>query len=147
MTLNIGDNLRGCIGEIEPFRELYQAVTARAVDSAFRDPRFPQLSPEELRRVTIEISALTPAKPVASWKEIVIGKHGMTITKNGRSAVFLPQVAPEQGWDLAETLTYLSRKAGLAEDAWKMPDAKFTVFEAIVFHEKNKNSARSCAKK
>ena len=136
VTLNIGGNLRGCIGEIEPFRELYQAVTARAVDSAFRDPRFPQLSPEELRRVTIEISALTPAKPVASWKEIVIGKHGMTITKNGRSAVFLPQVAPEQGWDLAETLTYLSRKAGLAEDAWKMPDAKFTVFEAIVFHEK-----------
>ena len=60
----------------------------------------------------------------------------MTITKDGRSAVFLPQVAPEQGWDLATALTYLSRKAGLAPDAWKSPDAKFTVFEAIVFHER-----------
>ena len=59
----------------------------------------------------------------------------MTITKDGRSAVFLPQVAPEQGWNLEETLTYLSRKAGLPADAWRAPDAAFTVFEAIVFSE------------
>ncbi len=137
VTLNLGNDLRGCIGEIEPVRPLYQAVTARAVDSAFRDPRFPQLSPAELEHVTIEISALTPSKPVKSYQDIVIGKHGMTITKEGRSAVFLPQVAPEQGWDLATTLTYLSRKAGLAPDAWKSPDAEFTVFEAVVFREEN----------
>ena len=135
VTLKIGEDLRGCIGEIEPMRPLYQAVTARAVDSAFRDPRFPQLTPEEFRRVEIEISALTPARPVNSWQEIEIGRHGMTITKDGRSAVFLPQVAPEQGWNLEQTLTYLSRKAGLPADAWRSPDARFTVFEAIVFKE------------
>ena len=135
VTLKIGDDLRGCIGEIEPFRPLYQAVTGRAADAAFRDPRFPQLTPAELPRVEIEISALTPAKPVATWREIEIGRHGMTIEKNGRSAVFLPQVATEQGWTLEETLTYLSRKAGLPADAWKSPEAKFTVFEAIVFKE------------
>ena len=87
------------------------------------------------KRVEIEISALTPSRPVGSWKEIEIGRHGMTITLNGRSAVFLPQVATEQGWNLEETLTSLSRKAGLAPDAWKSPEAKFTVFEAIVFRE------------
>ena len=135
VTLKIGNDLRGCIGEIEPFRPLYKAVTERAVDSAFCDPRFPQLSPEEFKKVEIEISALTPAHPVKSWREIVIGRHGMTITKDGRSAVFLPQVAPEQGWDLEETLTHLSRKAGLPADAWRSPDAAFTVFEAIVFSE------------
>ena len=135
VTLKIGEDLRGCIGEIEPMRPLYQAVTARAVDSAFRDPRFPQLSPDEFRRVEIEISALTPSRPVNSWQEIEIGRHGMTITKDGRSAVFLPQVAPEQGWNLEQTLTYLSRKAGLSGDAWRSPDARFTVFEAIVFKE------------
>ena len=135
VTLKIGENLRGCIGEIEPVRPLYKAVTERAVDSAFCDPRFPQLSPEEFKRVEIEISALTPSQPVSSWRDIVIGRHGMTITKDGRSAVFLPQVAPEQGWNLEETLTYLSRKAGLPADAWRSPDAAFTVFEAIVFKE------------
>ena len=135
VTLKIGEDLRGCIGEIEPFRPLFQSVAGRAVDAAFRDPRFPQLTPFEFRQVEIEISALTPARPVSGWREIEIGRHGMTISKSGRSAVFLPQVAPEQGWTLEETLTYLSRKAGLPSDAWKSPDAKFTVFEAIVFKE------------
>ena len=83
-----------------------------------------------------EISALTPPKPVLSYNDIVIGKDGMIISKNGRSAVFLPQVASEQGWDLAQTLSHLSQKAGLSSDAWKS-GAKFTVFQAIVFNEKD----------
>ena len=126
--------LRGCIGEIEPYRPLYQAVTARACDAAFRDPRFPSLHPGEFQGIRIEISALTPAKPVKSWREIVLGKHGMTLEKDGHFAVFLPQVATEQGWTLEETLTYLSRKAGLPPDAWRT-GAEFTVFEAVVFSE------------
>jgi len=62
----------------------------------------------------------------------------MVIQKDGRSAVFLPQVAPEQGWDLPTTLSHLCRKAGLPSDAWKASDARFTVFEAIVFGEDKK---------
>ena len=58
----------------------------------------------------------------------------MTLTKHGRSAVFLPQVAPEQGWGIEETLTHLAMKAGLPPDAWR-EGASFTVFEAVVFHE------------
>lgn len=58
----------------------------------------------------------------------------MTLTKNGRSAVFLPQVATEQGWSLEQTLSHLAAKAGLPPDAWK-DGAKFTVFEAVVFSE------------
>ena len=127
-------SLRGCIGEIEPYRPLYQAVTQRACDAAFRDPRFPSLQVGEFQGIRIEISALTPAKPVKSWHEIVPGKHGMTLEKDGHFAVFLPQVATEQGWTLEETLTYLSRKAGLPPDAWRT-GAEFTVFEAIVFSE------------
>ena len=49
----------------------------------------------------------------------MLGKHGMVLSKQGRSAVFLPQVAPEQGWDIDQTLTHLSMKAGLPPDAWK----------------------------
>lgn len=134
LTDKSSQQLRGCIGEIQAFRPLFEAVSARAVDSAFRDPRFPALAPAEFDRVSIEISVLTPEHPVASWRDIVIGKHGMTIHKSGRSAVFLPQVAPEQGWDLATTLTYLAQKAGLRPDDWR-EGARFTVFEAIVFNE------------
>ncbi len=134
VTLHKQGDLRGCIGEIFPRRALYEAVMDHAMNSAFNDTRFPQVAQKELAEIEIEISALTPPQPVASYKDIEIGRHGMVLSKQGRSAVFLPQVAPEQGWDLATTLTHLSMKAGLPPTAWK-EGAQFTVFEAIVFSE------------
>jgi AmmeMemoRadiSam system protein A len=134
VTLTVDRELRGCIGEIEPRREIWRVVREQTVNAALRDPRFPPVTPRETDRIRIEISALTPSRPVASHREIVVGRHGMTLSKHGRSAVFLPQVATEQGWDLATTLTHLARKAGLPGDAWQ-DGATFTVFEAQVFHE------------
>jgi MEMO1 family protein len=132
------DQLRGCIGEITARRPLYQAVPELAIQSAFNDPRFPELCPAELDGITIEISVLTPERPVASWRDIEIGRHGMTLSKRGRLAVFLPRVASEQGWTLEETLTHLAMKAGLGPDEWRT-GASFTVFEAIVFGEKDEH--------
>ena len=126
--------LRGCIGEIMPMRPLVEAVAERAVDSARRDPRFMPVTESEIANLRVEVSALTPPKPVASWQDIVLGRDGMTLEKNGRFAVFLPQVAPEQGWDLATTLSYLSQKAGLPPEAWR-EGAAFETFQADVFHE------------
>ncbi len=134
VTLTVRRELRGCIGEIFPRRPLYEAVMERAVDAAVNDPRFRPVTEKELPTLEYEISALTPPVPVNSYQDIVIGKHGMVIQKNGRSAVFLPQVAPEQHWALEETLTHLSLKAGLPQDAWK-EGASWTVFEAIVFSD------------
>jgi AMMECR1 domain-containing protein len=56
------------------------------------------------------------------------------LTKDGRRAVFLPQVATEQGWDRATMLEHLSRKAGLPSDAWRR-GATFEVFTAWIFGE------------
>lgn len=126
--------LRGCIGEILPMRPLVEAVAARAVDSALNDPRFLPVTEGELASLRVEISALTPPKPVDSWKDIVLGRDGITLEKDGCFAVFLPQVAPEQAWDLPQTLSFLSRKAGLPSDAWRS-GATFETFQAEVFHE------------
>lgn len=134
VTLHENGDLRGCIGEIFPRRPLCEAVMDQALNSAFEDPRFSPVVAAEVPKLHVEISALTPPVPVNSWQDIIIGKHGMVLNKNGRSAVFLPQVAPEQGWDLPTTLTHLSMKAGLPPDAWK-EGASYVVFEAIVFHE------------
>ena len=65
----------------------------------------------------------------------MIGRHGIILSKGFRAATFLPQVAPEQGWDLSETLQHLSLKAGLSGDDWKDPDAEFFVFTAEVIEE------------
>ena len=62
------------------------------------------------------------------------GTHGIVLQKGEHRALFLPQVAPEQGWDLETTLENLSIKAGLSPDAWK-EGASFLVFQAEVFGE------------
>jgi len=135
VTLNEHGELRGCIGEIVPRRPIWKVVSEQALNAAFHDPRFSPVLADELSEIEIELSILTPPRPVGSWKDIVIGKHGMVLSKAGHSAVFLPQVAPEQGWGLEETLAHLSRKAGLPSDAWR-EGAEYLVFEAQVIHEK-----------
>ncbi len=134
VTLHKHGQLRGCIGEIFPRRELYEAVAEQAVNAAFHDPRFPRLREDELSDVDIEISALTVPHRVNSHEDIVLGEHGIVLYKGAHSAVFLPQVAPEQGWTLEETLCHLAMKAGLGSTDWES-GCEFHVFEAIVFSE------------
>ncbi len=135
VTLNLDGELRGCIGEIMPRREIWKVVREQSLNAAFHDTRFAPLSKGELGRIKLEISILTPLRPIASWQGIEIGKHGILLTCANRSAVFLPQVAPEQGWGVEETLTHLALKAGLPKDAWRDKSATFFVFEAQVIHE------------
>jgi AmmeMemoRadiSam system protein B/AmmeMemoRadiSam system protein A len=126
--------LRGCIGDIFPRRPLYKSIIGNAINAAVNDRRFRPVTITECNDIKIEISALTAPKPISSPEKIRIGVDGVVLNKDGRSAVFLPQVAPEQGWNLDQTLTNLSLKAGLAGDAWK-EGASFLVFQAVVFGE------------
>lgn len=134
VTLKKEGRLRGCIGYILPRTALYRAVIENAVNAGWRDPRFPPLAASEIPDLEIEISVLTVPRKVASPGEIVIGEHGVILEKGFQSAVYLPQVAPEQGWGVEETLTNLSLKAGLPADGWKEA-AEFSVFRAQVFSE------------
>jgi AmmeMemoRadiSam system protein B/AmmeMemoRadiSam system protein A len=134
VTLHKHGQLRGCIGNIWPVEPLVNGLVNRAVDAAVNDSRFTPVTPDELPELEVEISVLTKPKRVDSYRDIVIGKHGMVVKKLGRSAVYLPQVAPEQGWNLQQTLSHLSLKARLPQDAWRQ-GAEFEVFEAQVFKE------------
>lgn len=132
VTLTQEGRLRGCIGYIEGIKPLVDTVADNGRSAAVGDPRFRPVTDEELANIHLEVSALTPLVPVSGPEEIVIGRHGVVLAKNGRRAVFLPQVAPEQGWDRDTTLTHLSVKAGLDPDGWRQ-GAEFLVFEAEVF--------------
>jgi len=134
VTLKKRGDLRGCIGHMVGDRPLAEQVGAMALQSAFEDPRFKPVTLRELPDLDIEISVLTPMKPVSGPGEIVVGRDGVLLRKGGRSAVFLPQVAPEQGWGRDEMLNHLSQKAGLPSGAWR-EGASFETFQAIVFGE------------
>ncbi len=134
VTLKDRGRLRGCIGHMAEDRPLCQVVGAMALQAAFNDRRFSPVTLDEWKNLSIEISALTPYKKISSVDEIVIGRDGVLLRKRGHSAVFLPQVAPEQGWNLNDLLEHLCAKAGLGSDCWK-DDAELFVFQAEVFSE------------
>lgn len=134
VTLKKRGNLRGCIGRMTPDRPLAALVGAMALQAAFEDPRFSPVTLKELPDLEIEISVLTPMKPVPNPGAIVVGRDGVLLKKGGRSAVFLPQVAPEQGWGRDEMLDHLAMKAGLPAGTWR-EGAEFSTFQALVFGE------------
>jgi len=136
VTLHERGQLRGCIGYIEALKPLFQTVRDMAVAASTEDPRFRPVEAGELDGVDIEITVLSPMRTVPSPDSVVVGKHGVVIRKAGRGAVFLPQVPVEQGWDRNTYLSELCLKAQLPRDAWKSPDAKFSVFTGQVFGEK-----------
>jgi AmmeMemoRadiSam system protein A len=113
---------------------LGQTVGAMALQAALHDPRFAPMALSEVSHLEIEISVLTPMKPIAGSEEIVIGRDGVFMSKAGASAVFLPQVAVENKWNKSEMLDNLCLKAGLSTGCWKR-DARFRVFQAEVFSE------------
>ena len=134
VTLYAHGELRGCIGHMAEDRPLVQNVGAMALLAATEDPRFPPLGPDELKDVEIEISVLSPLVPVAGPEAVVVGRDGVQIRKDGHVAVFLPQVAGEQGWDHDTLLSQLCLKAGLPGDAWKN-GAEFWTFRSVHFRE------------
>jgi hypothetical protein len=134
VTLKRDGALRGCIGHLGQDLPLCRVVREMATAAAFQDRRFPPLARAELAGVTIEISALTRPRAIDGLAEIVIGRDGVILRKGMRSAVFLPQVAVEQGWDRDTLLTQLALKAGLPADAWR-EGAEFQTFQAEVFGE------------
>jgi len=136
VSLHKRGNLRGCIGIFDAHSPLYQTVSDMAISAGWQDPRFPGLSPEELKELEIEISVLSPLKP-AKPEEIEVGKHGIYITKGFYRGVLLPQVAIEYGWDRETFLEHTCLKAGLAPSAWKEPDTEIEIFSAEVFSEKD----------
>ncbi|MFC1679410.1 AmmeMemoRadiSam system protein A, partial [Elusimicrobiota bacterium] len=116
---------------VEP---LFQGVVRNAVNASAYDRRFSPVQPAELRHIQVEVSVLSPLKKVSSYEEIIPGWHGIVLKKASQQAVFLPQVAMEFGWGLEQTLSQLSKKAGLERDGWK-DGAQFEIFEAQIIPE------------
>jgi AmmeMemoRadiSam system protein A len=118
VTLTRDRELRGCIGYTEPVKPLAEAVAHCAVSAATADPRFPPVTSEELSRLRVEVSVLSPLRRIDNPEEVQVGTHGLVITDGTRHGVLLPQVATEFGWNRETFLRQACVKAGLPGDAW-----------------------------
>jgi len=136
VSLHERGGLRGCIGYVEAVKPLYQAVREMAVAASTEDPRFPPVKVEELDKIDIEITVLSPLRPLPSPDSIIVGKHGLVIRKGFHSGLLLPQVPVEQGWDREQFLTHICLKAGLPPGSYEDKDAQLFTFTGQVFGEK-----------
>lgn len=124
VTLNIGKQLRGCVGFPDAVYPLHEGISKAAMSAAFNDSRFAPLTKKEFNNVKIEVSILSVPRmievsnPEDYIKNIEIGKEGLIVKGTFESGLLLPQVAKEQGWNQEIFLSQTCVKAGLPADSW-----------------------------
>jgi AmmeMemoRadiSam system protein A len=134
VTLHLRRRLRGCIGVVEAYEPLGEAVARCAAGAALNDPRFSPVRPEEIEELQIELSLLSPLEPVLP-ENIEIGKHGLLISKGTKRGLLLPQVAVEHKLGREQFLEETCRKAGLPAEAWREPETQIFGFCCEVFSD------------
>jgi AmmeMemoRadiSam system protein A len=125
VTLEINNQLRGCIGTIVAFQPLVSDVAYHAYAAAFTDPRFTKLQREEFSQLEIHISILSKPELIHCHSESHLlqqlrpGIDGVIITAGKQRATFLPSVW-ESLTEPHEFLMHLKRKAGLDPHYWSV---------------------------
>lgn len=136
VTLRLAGRVRGCMGILDSTRPVAEAVREAAISAALQDPRFPPVTPAELRDLRIEVSILSPPRPMRSLDELEIGRHGVIVRRATQRGLFLPQVARDHQLDRESFLSRCcTEKAGLPAAAWRDPDSEVLLFTTQVSTE------------
>ena len=127
VSLHVRGRLRGCLGHIEADLPLVTATATMAAAVTREDPRFPPVRPDELEGMEVEVSVLSPLRPIAP-DEVVPGRDGLMIRRGPRAGLLLPQVATEYRMDRRGFLEALCQKAMLPPGAWRESGAELRGF-------------------
>ena len=108
-------DLQGCIGTLEADRGIVDDVASNAVAAGTRDPRTLPCTLDDVDKLDVELSILSPLESIDSVDDIRVGIDGIVMHAAGRRATFLPVM-----WELLPTkdvfMAELKRKAGLHRD-------------------------------
>ncbi|MEE3420393.1 MAG: AmmeMemoRadiSam system protein A [Lachnospiraceae bacterium] len=126
-------SLRGCIGTIAPVRScVAEEILRNAVSAAVRDPRFPEITSDELPYLEISVDVLGPTEKIDSPDWLDVKRYGVVVTKGQRRGLLLPNL---EGVDTVEQqIAIAAQKAGLDTDE---EDYSLERFE-VVRHEAGK---------
>lgn len=93
VSIKKSGELRGCIGTLEPTQDnLALEVVRNAIDSATRDPRFLEVTPDELADLSYSVDVLSPAEPVAGPDELDPKRYGIIVRLGPRRGLLLPDL-------------------------------------------------------
>jgi len=104
--------LQGCIGSLEAHRCIVDDVASNAVAAGTRDPRTVPCKLDDVDKLDVELSILSPLSPLASEADIRVGTDGIVLIADSRRATFLP-VMWERLRDVPTFMRELKHKAGL----------------------------------
>ena len=140
VTLHKSGGLRGCIGTIEATTSLLTNVEENSKNAAFKDPRFPSLTRDEISDIDIEISVLTVPKKLSFVDgedlkcKLKPGIHGVILSQGWHRSTFLPQVWVQLP-NKEEFLECLCQKGCMEKTAWKSTDITVQIYEVEYFSE------------
>ncbi|MFW6034948.1 MAG: AmmeMemoRadiSam system protein A [Halothermotrichaceae bacterium] len=108
--------LRGCIGTIEATRDnMAEEIIHNAISAAFRDPRFPSVSKNELDKLEYSVDVLGQAEKVDNLDQLDTEKYGVIVEKGRKRGLLLPRLEGIE--TVEEQLNIARRKAGISAGA------------------------------
>ena len=85
--------LRGCIGTIGPTtRSIADEIIQNAISACSNDPRFPEIGPDELKWLEINVDILGEPEYIKSEDELDVKRYGVIVTSGGRRGLLLPDL-------------------------------------------------------
>ncbi|MGH8103162.1 MAG: AmmeMemoRadiSam system protein A [bacterium] len=110
-----GNDLRGCIGTLEPRHvDACWEVIYNAVSAATEDPRFDPVVEPELPDLKFTVDLLSTLEPLADYRTNDPTKYGLLVTAGPRHGVLLPNI---EGIETADQQFAIAlQKAGIPPD-------------------------------
>ncbi len=103
-------DLRGCIGTFEPQENnVAGEIITNAISSATRDPRFPPVSPGELKDLDYSVDVLTRPELVEDESQLDPKKYGVIVECGWRKGLLLPDL---EGVDSVDYQIDICRQKG-----------------------------------
>ncbi len=118
VSLHIDDELRGCVGTIQPVQDnLAEEIIENAISAATHDRRFPPVEPGELDSIDISVDVLTTPEPIDSIRDQDPKRHGLIVQSlktHWKRGLLLPDL---ETIDTAEKQLHHTRvyKAGITD--------------------------------
>lgn len=133
VTLKKNGILRGCTGTLRSHQLLGDNIIFNALSAGFKDHRFPPVQGEELKKINISVSILSPLETLhfnseeALINQLRQGIDGLVLSCDNSHATFLPSVW-ENFTKKQDFLNNLKLKMGLPAHFWsaKMQAQRYT---------------------
>lgn len=115
VTLKKNGALRGCIGSTSPSQDnLAMEIIKYAVEAGLKDPRFPEVTGDELQDITFSVDVLESPEAIETMDSLDPQEFGVIVTKGHKKGLLLPRL---EGVDTKEEQVRIAlNKAGIGEN-------------------------------